>query len=308
MREKHFWGWPIAGYLTLGGLGGCMMIYAVVTDLFFDSGDVFALCALAAAALLGLGSSFLIFELGRPTQFWRVFSAQKAVLTFGAWVVLALIGVSVVYFSFWTGWFPWSQMESLRKVVAGLGLLLGTGVVLYTGIELASFKARAFWNTPALPVLFAVSGLLTGAAADSLLAGLWPFAGSEAALASVREVLRSLCIVLVVFDFIVVMLYVLMMYTSSNPTARRAASRWLSGSFAAPFWGGLVAFGHVAPLSLYALGGVVAAVIASVLVIVGGVFLRFLVVYSDDRRLFAGEERYWERLPKGDEAFLEAWE
>ncbi|NTW28459.1 MAG: polysulfide reductase NrfD [Coriobacteriia bacterium] len=308
MREKHFWAWPIASYLFLGGLGGGMTILATVFDLFFNKGDVFALALLVAAACVGLGCFFLIFELGRPLQFWRVFSAQKAILTFGAWMLLILIGVNAVNFSFFTGWFPWSGMAGLQQVVAGIDLVLATGVVLYTGIMLSSLKARPFWNTPALPVLFTVSGLSTGAAADSLLAGIWPFAGTAEEVASVHEALHTLDIVLVVFELIVILLYVIMMYTSSNPTAKRAASRWLSGSFSASFWGGLVFVGLVLPLGLYALGGAAAGLLAPVLAIIGGIFLRFLVVYSDDRRLFTGEECYWERLPKGDEAFMEAWE
>jgi len=308
MTEKHYWGWPVACYLFLGGLGGGMTVLAAVFDLFMDEGEVFTLALFAAAVLVGLGCFFLIFELGRPMAFWRVFSRQKAVMTFGAWVLLILMFVNVVSVSFLTGWFPWSDVGGLQRAVAMLDLALGVAVVVYTGVLLSSMKARAFWNTPALPALFLVSGLSTGAAADALLAGLWPFDGLKATTTEATEALHSVDAVLLVFEVGVILLYVVLMYTSSSPTARSSAARWLKGAYAGPFWGGVVVAGLLAPLTLYAASGAVALVLAPVLVIVGGVVVRFLVVYSDDRRLFEGEQRYWERLPRGDEAFLKAWE
>ena len=41
-------------------------------------------------------------------------------------------------------------------------------------------------------------------------------------------------------------------------------------------------------------------------VLAGGLVLRFLVVYSDDRAFLPGEEKYLSRLPRGDEPFLAA--
>lgn len=306
--EKHVWGWPIASYLFVGGLAGGMTVLGTSADLFFGMGDVFAFAVLGAMILAAAGSSLLMFDLGRPLQFWRVFSKQKAVLTFGAWSLTVLMLMNIVYFTFWTPWFPWADAEGARKVVGAICSLVGLGVMLYTGVMLSSLKARPFWNTPALPVLFTISGLSTGAAANSLLAGIWPFSGTEETLAAAHEALHTLDIGLVIFELIVVLLYVVMMYTSSNTTARVAAGKWLSGEYSKAFWGGLVFLGLLVPLAFYAIGGALAAVWAPVLAIIGGLILRFLIVFSDDRRMTNGEARYWERLPRGDEAFLKAWE
>ncbi|MGV8084268.1 MAG: NrfD/PsrC family molybdoenzyme membrane anchor subunit [Coriobacteriia bacterium] len=308
MSEKHVWGWPIASYLFVGGLAGGMTVVGTSAELFFNQGDVFAFAVLAAMILAAAGSSLLMFDLGRPLQFWRVFSKQRAVLTFGAWSLTVLMLLNIVYFTFYTPWFPWSGSVGGQKFVGAICALVGLGVMLYTGVMLSSLKARPFWNTPALPVLFTISGLSTGAAANSLLAGVWPFAGAEEAVVSAHEALHMLDIGLIVFELIVVLLYVTMMYTSSNPTARLAAGKWLSGDYSKAFWGGLVVVGLIVPLAFYAIGGTVGAVLAPVLAIIGGVILRFLVIYSDDRRMTNGEQRYWERLPRGDEAFLKAWE
>lgn len=313
-QHKHVWTWPIAGYLFLGGLGAGMIIIAAVADLFFGLGYVFIPCALGSLLALGLGSFLLIFELGRPFQFWRVFSKQKAILTFGAWMVILLVVFDILYFSFWFNMVPWSDAATFRGVVAVVCLILGCGVLLYTGIELSSMKGRVFWNTPALPLLFALSGLLVGSAANSLIIAVWPYVNEAASsllslgmfleVAVIQAVLSLLTVVLAVMTLVAVFVYLLMLYTSSTSGARKAAQRWLKGSYAVAFWGGLVAVGLVLPLLLYATDIFALHVVGALLIIVGGIVLRFLVVYSDDRRMLQGEQRYWDRLPKGEEAFL----
>ncbi len=192
MKEEHRWGWPVASYLFLGGLGGGMIALAGLSDLIFGRGEAFSLGSLIAGIAIAVGSALLIFELGRPFQFWRVLSRQKAIMTAGAWMLSFTIFTSFAYFSFWPDFSPWRELVGLRHLVAGINIVLGLGVCIYTGILLGSLRARAFWNTPILPVLFLVSGLSTGAAAQSLLAGAWPYRGSAADVEAVHAALRSL--------------------------------------------------------------------------------------------------------------------
>lgn len=304
-REMHVWTWPIATYLFLGGLGAGINITVAIADLFFGVGEMLSFSVLVAIVALGFGSFLLIFELGRPFQFWRVFSAQKAVLTFGAWMIILLVILDVVYASCFISWFPWQNMVLLRKVVAVLALLVGVGVLMYTGIELSSMKGRLLWNTPLLPVLFSLSGLLTGLAAVTLSAGLWPYGGEASAVVAVAGVFRMLIIGLAVLTLVTTLVYVAMVYTSTTKAARTAIQRWLTGAWAFAFWGGLIGAGHAVPLILLAFNMTSLDVVAYVLIIIGGGFLRFLVVYSDDRQLLPGESAYWKRLPKGDEAFID---
>ena len=303
MREKHYWGWPIAGYLFLGGLGGGMTIVSTTADLFWDKGGLFALGNLIAAAALGIGSGLLIFELGRPLQFWRVFSTQRAVMTVGAWVLGLLIVTDFIYFTFWLPFLPWNTLVTLRQILSGFNLFLGIVVVTYTGVLLGSLKARPFWNSPALPVLFAVSGLSTGAAAQSLLAGVWPWQGGSEPILQAREFLHSLDAGFLVFEILILIVYIGLMRFSARAEAEKAATRWLVGAYAGSFWGGVVGFGLLLPLVLNLLR-FPWIWLAPLCVFTGGIFLRFLVVFSDDRPQLPGEEKYRSRLPVGDEAFL----
>jgi len=303
MKDPHYWGWPIAGYLFLGGLGGGITIISACADLLWKQGALFALGNLVAAVCLGLGSGLLIFELGQPLRFWRVFSKQKAVITFGAWILGLTILTDAAYFSFYIPILPWGSWNELRQVLAAVNLLLGLGVVTYTGVLLGSLKSRPFWGTPALPILFAVSGLSTGVAGQSLLAGAWSWSGSADLIAQINGNLHALDDVLLVFELVILGLYLGMMRLSARTEASRAASRWLNGSYSFTFWGGVIALGLVGPLVLYLRDGPL-TLFAPIGVIAGGIFLRFLVVFSNDRPMLPGEEKYRSRLPQGDEPFL----
>ena len=308
MKEEHNWGWPIASYLFLGGLGGGMIVVAGIADLAFDRGEPFSLGSLIAGIAIAIGSGLLIFELGRPFQFWRVLSRQKAIMTAGAWMLSFTILTSFAYFSFWPDFSPWRQFVGARHLAAGINIVLGVGVCIYTGILLGSLRARAFWNTPLLPILFLVSGISTGVAAQSLLAGSWPCRVTVGDLGALHTFLRSCDLALLILELILVFVYVGMMRFSAGPVIARIAAQWLTGRKGWPFWGGLVGLGLVVPGLLYGLSSGAAGGIAPYLVLIGGVILRFLVVYSDERARLPGESEYYSRLPGPDAPFLKAWE
>jgi polysulfide reductase chain C len=64
----------------------------------------------------------------------------------------------------------------------------------------------------------------------------------------------------------------------------------------------------VAPGLLYLIPSAAAHHTAPVLILIGGLVLRFLVVFSDERAELPGESQYYSRLPKPDAPFLKAWE
>ncbi|NTU90141.1 MAG: polysulfide reductase NrfD [Actinobacteria bacterium] len=64
--KKHYWTWPIATYLFLGGLGGGILLMTIILDLAFGVGETLPMGVLVAIACLGIGCGLLIFELGQP--------------------------------------------------------------------------------------------------------------------------------------------------------------------------------------------------------------------------------------------------
>lgn len=308
MKKERTWGWPIAGYLFLGGLGGGMLVVSAAAELFFDTGSAFATGTFAAAIVIGLGSGLLIFDLGRPFYFWRVFSREKAILTVGAWMLSLAIVCGLIYGATLLVFSPWHDFEGLRLVFAWICLLLGVGVAIYTGVFLGAIKARPFWNSPALPILFLVSALSTGLAGQSLLVHFWAFGATESEVIKIAGFLHGSEIGILVLEIIVLMVYVLMMRYATTLSSSQIAATWLSGSKRVPFWGGMLGLGLVLPILLYLVPGSITSLLASALVLVGGIILRFLVVYTDERVLLPGEEQFLFWLPGGDEAFLRSWE
>jgi polysulfide reductase chain C len=289
MAQKHNWGWPIPAYLFMGGLGGGMLSISSAADLFWDKGQVFALGSLFAVAIIALGSLLLLFDLGRPLQFWRVLSRQKAVMTVGSWMLSASIVSGLIYFSFWPDSLAWKDMVGLRYALAWINLVLGLGVCIYTGVLLGSMKARPFWNTPALPVLFLVSGISTGIAGQSLLAGVWNPSGTGGP-ESIRALLSFLDIGLIILELVIIFVYILLMRTSFGEDAGRIAETWLKGKRKIAFWGGFIGAGQLLPVILYlTTGNGPGQTLALAGVLVGGLILRFLIVDSDERKKLPGE-------------------
>lgn len=309
MKKEMTWSWPIASYLFLGGLGGGIAIISAVADLFLGMGEVFLLGPCIAAVLIGIGSMLLVFELGKPSRFWRVIITRKiAEMTVGAWMLSLLLIFSLIYGSFWFELMPWYGIETPRLVFGWFCLILGIGVSLYTGIFLGTMKSRPFWNSPALPILFLIISLSTGVAAQILIISTWSMTGVSKQVVEATNILNITNIALLVFELIILLVYVLMMKTSATVHSSRLAASWLSGSKSLLFWIGIVTMGVILPIVLYSLQIAAATIAAALFVLLGGIILRFLVVYTEDRTMLPGEDEFLYWLPNGDEKFISEWE
>ncbi|MEG1397369.1 MAG: NrfD/PsrC family molybdoenzyme membrane anchor subunit [Raoultibacter sp.] len=305
--KNHYWTWPIALYLFLGGLGGGILTLVALFEFGFGLGESFIFGVFLAVACLGVGCFFLVFELGQPLVFWRVFKSATAIIKWGAVLLSFAMIFGFIYFLSYMPWEWCAIFIGARTACLAVAGVTGACIMIYTGVLLSSLKAHAFWNTPALPVLFTVSALSTGCAALAVTVGLWPSAQDLWLVLLAHELVHSLDMILIVIELLVLMLYVLLLMGAGNVCSKEVARRWLTGRVAPAFWGGMVCCGLLIPFICYAIGGLLSALIAPVLVLSGGLLLRFLVIFADDRRLVPGEKAFYERLPKGDEAFLTAW-
>ncbi|MBQ9955033.1 MAG: polysulfide reductase NrfD [Eggerthellaceae bacterium] len=317
--KHHYWEPPIALYLFLGGLAGGIMFLSAIFDSFVIPGhtDIFALPVLIAFIAICIGLVFLLVDLGQPGVFWRVFRTAKSIIKWGAVFLVIDTIVSMLFIVAFLGdsLTFMAPLSNLIKPIASPMLLVGgffgLCIMMYTGIMLSTLKAHVFWATPALPVLFTVSAISTGCAAIVLSIGGWPAVVSLESLeaaAEVNHILHTVDIVLVVAEIIILLTMVLSFLGAGNITAKKAAKRWVCGSYAPLFWGGMVFAGLLIPLALYVAGsGVASAVVAPVLVLCGGCLLRFLVVNTDDRAPLPGEERYMGRIATHKNAFVKRW-
>lgn len=303
MNHRHdTWGWMLAVDFFFAGMGGAMICIAGLADLFYDKVGVSLLGNFLGPICIGIGAGFLILELGRPFQSWRVFVNPKAILTFGAWNMLIAIVAGLLLASFGLAQVPWQSAVAMRKLLAVVSVITGLVVATYPGVLLGRHKSRPFWVGPGLMSLFLLSSLVTGTTAH-LLCGL----ATTVTASILPDIFRWVAAGLLVLQLALWVGYVLIKKTGTTYLEAKAAERWLSGDLAGLFKYGFLLIGTIVPIILL-IWSMNFAILGSVLVLLGGLLMRWLAVCAgEDRTWLPGEQLYRSRLPKGNEDFLKAW-
>ena len=311
IQYKHrYWGFQIATYLFLGGLGGGILFLSWVLTTFVFPGtslvQAFMLPNFIALLAIVLGLFFLVEELGQPPVFYRAYVTATSIIKWGA-VLLTIASFGDL---FWLlgNWSPevpilgflsvFNFLGGLSSVWLGAAGIAGFGIMVYTGVMLSTLKAHSFWSTPALPILFTTSALSTACAGIMLSLCGWPGVAAMSDLVAahhVHELLHVLDIILGFAELTILLVMVLSFLGAGNRTQQRVAQRWVKGSYAGWFWIGMIGLGLVVPLIMNASGNAAAGTIACILVLCGGCLLRFLCVWSDDRQPLEGENKYYFR-------------
>ena len=311
----HYWEYPIAIYLFLGGLGGGMLFLSWIMITFVFPGaaltQAFMLPNFIALIAIAIGLFFLVFELGQPPVFYFVYTTATSIIKWGA-VLLTIAAFGALFWLLgnWSSETPvlgflsvFNFLDGLEGIWLGAAGLSGFGIMVYTGVMLSTLKAHSFWATPALPVLFTVSALSTACAGIMLSLNGWPGVATMDSLVAghaVHEILHICDIILVFAEITILLIMILSFLGAGNRTQARVATRWVKGSYAPIFWIGMIGLGLVVPLICNISGSEMLGVIASILVLCGGCLLRFLCVWSDDRQPLPDENRYYFRLKTAD--------
>lgn len=298
MKHKETtWGWMLAIDFFFAGMGGAMIATAGISYLFFGNLLTSLIGNFVGPVFVAVGAGFLILELGRPFQAWRVFMNPKAILTFGAWNMTLSIGCGFIFASFGIKSLPWAGWVWAQTILAVICVIFGLVVATYPGVLLSRHKGRPFWTGPGIVNLFLLSSLVTGLAAHNL----------ANIIATNTFNFDGLLGGLLVLQIILWALYIYVKCTGTTDREAIVTRRWLNGNLAVGFWTVLLGLGSVVPLILFLFSSKVLAVLAGILVLFGGVWMRWAVVESGAYRTWLpGEEKYHSRLPHGDEDFLKA--
>lgn len=282
------WRWFIVAYFFLGGLAGGSYFLATLLGRFGTERDrpLVRLGYLVAFPIVCLCGLVLTVDLGRPERFWHMLVESQtwrpmlktySPMSSGAWVILLFSGCAFVSFAGTVaehGWPRWALLRHVRpdarlgRLVSGAGAILGLYLAGYTGV-LLSVTNRPIWaDTTLLGLTFLTSAASTSAALLILL-GFW------SGLA--RERLNPL----ERFDRSALILEVLAI-VALVASLGRIATVWLDG------WGVLLAamvLGGIAlPLVLDRRGPAGRpAWIGPTLVLLGGLVLRMVIVFSSNR-------------------------
>ena len=284
----HIWGWEISLYLFIGGLvAGILFFSALYTILGKQDKYVTAVkwLPIGTPILIGIGLLALLFDLSHVLYSWQLFTniRWESPMSWGAWTLLIMTPLSAIWA---ISWFPdiFPKLDfkhdllksalgwiiSIRIYLAWSLIILSFILGIYTGILLSAFNARPFWNTTIMGPLFLTSGLSAGAAATILL--------SKDHAEKLNFTKIDLGLIIVELFFII---HLFMGHLAGTQVHIEAAKLFLGGPYTTSFWIFVVVLGLVIPAFLEALElrkFKIPSFISAVLVIIGGLILRFIVV------------------------------
>lgn len=282
------WGWLIVTYLFLAGAGSGAFIAAVACDLLApDWSKALARAgSLAAGPLVAVGTSALVFDLEaglwEPWRQMYLVMNPSSMITWGVVILSAFIPVSLVYAAALNGiTFIGRYFEKYIWHLEVIGTVLAFATAVYTGVLIAVINGVPFWNTPLMPVLFLASALSTGLAVAMI--------GAAVIDITTIRTLSNFALGHVIFlavEGVVLMLFVFMSLTRSVEAAT-SAMMLLTGALSPFFWALVVVVGIAVPFVLsiveyYEYGQMpkYLVVAADLCVLIGGVSLRALIIYS----------------------------
>ncbi|WP_051904494.1 NrfD/PsrC family molybdoenzyme membrane anchor subunit [Hippea jasoniae] len=274
--QQHTWGWFIATYLFFGGLGGATVALGILGDLRFKMGKWFGIGTTALGlAILSFGLIWLVLDLINPLRFLLAFWVKGIA---HSWIARGMVIINGAYiFGVLYMIAAFLEKDKLKKWMGYPAMFFNFGVTTYTGLLLNANVGIPFWHTPALPVLFTVSAFSTGCA---LL--MWVLAGLKSHEADhFFHFIEGFDIFLISLELLIIFAY-FDFARLGNAAVMASAQLLLHNPL---FTIGFVALGLVTPLILEAYASTKEqskglAVFASLLVLVGGFLLRYLIVWA----------------------------
>ena len=302
--SEHYWGWLVAIYLFMGGMGAGAFIIAAVIEL---TGERYKheycpttlVGAGVSGPLIAIGTVLLIFDLGaglrEPWRILNMFTNWSSVMTWGIWILSFFIPIAFVYgilevmqvhpgilawLRRWLRFLPETlPYRGIKRIVCSIGILLALGTALYTGVLLSVVQAVPLWATPILPILFLVSAVSTGM-------GLSLDLSAALVVPETPHRFKRLPLIHIALIGLEIVLLVLFFYTAlgQGGEAAESANLILTGAGSLIFWIVVAGLGLVFPLvvNIYALArgshGYVVGILAGAAIVLAGLFVRYLIV------------------------------
>lgn len=290
------WGWEIPVYLFLGGMVAGMMIisgYFLFSNRYKETNCACYTLPIISLILLSVGMFALFLDLEHKLFVWRLYTTIKIAspMSWGAWILILVYPIIMANLligppQFLINKYPKislvttyiNQHPRLIQNIGVANMLLGGLLGVYTGILLSTMSARPLWNSSILWVLFLISGLSTAAA----------FVHMIAKNVKERELLAKADNGFLTIEIFVIALMIIGLLTSTKVHID-AAELLLSGAYAPVFWVFVVGMGIIIPLIIQLLAvnhKIKHTPIAPIMVIIGGLILRFVIVS-------AGQHSHW---------------
>jgi formate-dependent nitrite reductase membrane component NrfD len=290
----HIWHYEVPVYLFLGGLVAGLMVIAGLWMLRDPDGHrsrALSLMPWAAPVLISVGMLFLWLDLENPfnaLRFYFTFELTSP-MSWGSWVLLGVYPASILLA--WAStpadmrerWLTrLARVPGLNRLdawvsghvpaLAGINVTLGAALGVYTGVLLGTMAARPLWNSAILGPLFLVSGLSTGAA----FMMLYRLERRE------KQLLSRVDMGLISVELLLLALWMIGL-AAGGAASRAGLHTIMGGPYTAAFWTLVVALGLLTPLIgewIEHKHSAVPARLTAALVLIGGLALRWIVVYA----------------------------
>ena len=286
----NIWHWQIPLYLFVGGVAAGILFFAALyyilgREKIYPAAVKWAPFITPALLILGLFALFL--DLRHKTFFWQLYTTIRfeSPMSWGAWTLMVITPVSFIWSATWIKelkpewkWkYKWlEEWEAFfikhRMKLAWIMLISAVVLGVYTGILLSAFNARPLWNTSILGPLFFASSLSTGAAVIMLMSKHH----------FERTIFSRIDLIMIGIELFLIV-HMFMGFLASTQVQIDAANMFLGGPYTEVFWIFVVILGLLIPAALEILELLnykIPIVITSSLILIGGIFLRFIIVYA----------------------------
>lgn len=313
MAPEIFWGLPVILYLFLAGLGAGALTVSSSVLLRGGGGesgvhfDIARYGAFVAPLPVIVGCGLLVFELGsfHVGDWFKWLNLYKTInlspMSIGTWLLTFFIIASVAYAYTFIPKPPvlGDLATRLRRPIAWICVPLGIGVAVYTGVLLGAMPSRPFWNSPVLALLFLLSSLSTGVALILLARAILNPRTEKSATAHAPNyhasgyILTSSDLILLGIELVIVFLFIMFAYLTVGDVRHAITVILAGGDLATLFWLGFVVIGLLVPAAIelyYVFPRLLyhreyapprgAEITVSVVVLIGGFLLRYVVVIA----------------------------
>lgn len=236
-----------------------------------------------ATVLLVAAPMFLLIHVGQPLKPWHLFAYINLTspISWGSFLLTLYPINSIIY-----GYFMFKGNMKLTKTFGLIGIPLAIMVHGYTGFILALAKARALWNTALMPILFLVSAMVSGIAMMIIVCYIRDrfFTKEKIINKDLIYTLGTILAGVIVFDLFLVLSDILVLMTAHSE-AKEAADMLMYHEFSPYFIFIENLIGKVIPLTIIItprFRSVGSLVFASILVMIGIFFMRYVVVLGGE--------------------------
>lgn len=161
VQHEIAFGLIIVFYIFIAGMAAGLFVFSTLGPVFgmkkmqplAKPASVMALAAVIPGVLA------LIVDLGQPLRFYTLLYRinVSSAMSWGTYILVVFSIINLIYI-----YFLWKEDARKAKGAGMAGLVAAVALGLYTGFLIALAPGHPLWNSALVPVLFMVSGLVSG--------------------------------------------------------------------------------------------------------------------------------------------------